>query len=127
MRYSVSSLRVIFCAVSLLLAVSGCSSVEFLAVREGLSPAPPPENATILGFIEWRGWGAMIFGFVPAGYVGAEDAAPQLLKAAKRIGADGVASVRVTVCKLPMPLSFIIWYRSVTASGIAYKFGGKKR
>jgi len=68
----------------------------------------------------------MLFGFVPVGYVDAHDAAEGLLSAAKQLRADGVASVRVHISKTPPPLSFIWWFRSVRAVGIAYKFGEKR-
>lgn|GEM_PF-2238552 len=126
MRYSVSSLRVVFCVVSAVV-FCGCSALEFLPARQGLSPLPPPKNAQILGLLEWRGWGAMLFGFVPVGYVDADDAAEGLLSAAKRLHADGVASVKIHISKTPPPLSFIWWFRSVRAVGIAYKLGGEKR
>ena len=101
--------------------------MEFLPSQAGLSPTPPPQDAEILGFVEWRGWGMMIFGFIPVGNVGAEDAQTGLLEAARRLGADGVASVRVCVTKTPPPLSFIWWYRSVGATGIAYRVGRSRK
>lgn len=125
MRYNASSLLVAFCVVSLLLV--GCSSVEFLPAEAGLTPAPPPTNAEILGFVEWRGWGAMVFGFIPLGNVSAKDAKKSLTEITKKLGADGIASVKIHVSKTPMPFSLLWWYRSVCASGVAYKLRGKKK
>ena len=124
-RYSVSSLRVVFFAVSAAV-FCGCSALEFLPSQEGLSPLPPPQNAKILGLVEWRGWGAMLFGFVPVGYVDANDAAKGLLSAAKQLRADGIASVEIHISKTPPPLSFIWWFRSIRAVGIAYRIVGKR-
>jgi len=123
-RYSVLSLRVVFFVSAAVFC--GCSALEFLPSQEGLSPLPPPQNAKILGLVEWRGWGAMLFGFVPVGYVDANDAAKGLLSAAKQLRADGIASVEIHISKTPPPLSFIWWFRSIRAVGIAYRIVGKR-
>ena len=91
-----------------------------------VSPEPPPTGTTVIGIAHIEQDGFYILGSIPILSVSLQSCLDEMVKAAKKIGADGMADVCYRINSADV-LKFSVfplpdWSANIAVTGTAYKY-----